>query len=117
MEEEGPGLLTLQDAHDEGWDFGSLDIRRRRMVGWVFPECESDVDNEGGNSLEQYDDGSHLGENTCAGEASDVGFCEDAEVLFGRGVGSFGSRPEGLELLMALGSPKDFSDEPWELNE
>ena len=56
-----------------------------------------------------------LCEDTGAEDAADLGFCQDAEILLGRGVGSLGSRAQSLELLMSVGTADDFGDQSWEL--
>ena len=100
---EEPGDLRPGDVELPGW---------RSVLGLKFPEAESGLDDEGSYLFEQYDNDGHLSEDGCAVKAADLGFVEDGEVFLGRGVGSLGSGPKGLELLVALGSADDLGDEP-----
>ena len=48
-------------------------------------------------------------------QSSDFGFGQDAEILLGGGVGSFGGGAEGLDFLVAIGAPDNFVDQPGEI--
>lgn len=47
-------------------------------------------------------------------DATHLWFEKNTEILFGCGVGSFGSGTKGLDFLMAVDSPEDLVDEPGE---
>ena len=47
-------------------------------------------------------------------DTAHLGFNKDTEIIFGSGVGSFGSGTKRFEFLMAVGSPDDLGDEPGE---
>ena len=78
-------LLPLNDVSDEGWDGWSRDVQCEEI--WVISvfisKGESDLDDKRGDPFEQYDDSSHLGEDSSARKGSEFWFCEDAKVFFG----------------------------------
>lgn len=111
-------LLPLNEIEDKLWHLWS---RNEDRLGWRFvvfdllPKSQSDANDEPGDFLEQYDDDSHLGKNSGVFDASDLGFGEDAEIVFCRGIGSLRSGSEGLELLMPVSAANNLRDEPREL--
>ena len=108
-------LLPLNEVPEEPGDLWPGDVEpsgRSSVLGLKLSEAECGLDDKEGDLFEQNNDDGHLGEDSCAGKASNFWFCEDTEVLLGRGVGPLGSGSKGLELLVALGSADDLGDEP-----
>jgi hypothetical protein len=112
----GPwSLLPLNEVPEEPGDLWPGDVESsewRSVPGLKLSEADCGLDDKRSDFFEQDDDDGHLGEDRCAGKASDFGFGEDTEILLGRGVGPLGSGSKGLELLMSVGPPYDLGNEP-----
>jgi hypothetical protein len=104
--------FPLNKVDDELGDFGSPDDDKAvRVFGSFFSYGGSDLDNELSDTFEEDRHQGQLSEDSRSFEASDSGFKEDFEVFFGGAIGSFGGGSERSELLVAWGSPDDFSDQ------
>lgn len=113
------GSLSLDQAKDKLWDVrtGDIGFEWRGVAAEHFSHGERDFDDEPTDALEEQNYDGHMGEDPGVFQSPDLRFAEDAEVVLGGGVGSFGGRAEGLELMMPVGSAEHLNDQPGEVGD
>ena len=85
-------LLPLDEIEDKRRDLWSRD---RDAMGWRFivpeflSESYGDLDDETSNPLEQHHDDCHLGKDSSAFQAPDLGLGKDTEIILCSGIGPF----------------------------
>jgi hypothetical protein len=92
-------LLSLNEIEDKLGNLwpGNEDMRRRRLIALkVIPEGQSDLDDKASNPLEQDYNNGNLGSDSGISDTTDSGLGKDTEIELCGGIGSLGSRSNGL---------------------